>query len=374
MGCNAWNHPPSCNCGWGGVNYGSNSPNPLPNTDNWKRDAARRTLEKLNVRSYSTCYVAPNAACPVCGKAVYFYANDHGSRVYFDDLGPPWPKHGCTDKGRAAQRAPHVPGAPVCRPKADIRDILETARIANLPLGLRRSKKRKAKWVLHLVIEVKRTGAHITVLAESISDGQNSKIKFSILSKSDVIEEGDFVSKKGDTYSFLRKDTLEGVEILDGYSFDPEDDEDEQVIDDSVIPNSPSEMTQREFKYFHTPPMHVKKMTAKYTELLASLSKRNIIGPRLVAHYLNQADHTTAIGSPWTPRLAYFLISLVGAPMERTSSTTRRRAADKSQAQRHGKRKRTQQQFQNQAADEPLGIDDLVRKLSRLGRVTRQGD
>lgn len=42
-------------------------------------------------------WISPNASCPVCGAAVYFYANQYGSRVFFDDLGPPWPKHPCTD-------------------------------------------------------------------------------------------------------------------------------------------------------------------------------------------------------------------------------------------------------------------------------------
>jgi hypothetical protein len=33
----------------------------------------------------------------VCGAAVYFWSNAEGSRVYFDEMGPPWPKHPCTD-------------------------------------------------------------------------------------------------------------------------------------------------------------------------------------------------------------------------------------------------------------------------------------
>lgn len=41
--------------------------------------------------------VDPNARCPICGALVYFYWNEVGSRVYFDALGPPWPKHPCTD-------------------------------------------------------------------------------------------------------------------------------------------------------------------------------------------------------------------------------------------------------------------------------------
>lgn len=45
--------------------------------------------------------LSPNAKCPVCGAAVFFYSNSYGSRVYFDDVGPPWPKHPCTDQGYA---------------------------------------------------------------------------------------------------------------------------------------------------------------------------------------------------------------------------------------------------------------------------------
>jgi len=40
--------------------------------------------------------VQPNADCPVCGRPVFFYQNQFGSRVFFDELGPPWPKHPCT--------------------------------------------------------------------------------------------------------------------------------------------------------------------------------------------------------------------------------------------------------------------------------------
>ena len=42
-------------------------------------------------------YVNPNARCPVCGASVYFYQSPYGGRVFFDELGPPWPKHPCTD-------------------------------------------------------------------------------------------------------------------------------------------------------------------------------------------------------------------------------------------------------------------------------------
>jgi hypothetical protein len=42
-------------------------------------------------------FVDPNARCPVCGDRVFFYRSPLDGRVFFDELGPPWPKHPCTD-------------------------------------------------------------------------------------------------------------------------------------------------------------------------------------------------------------------------------------------------------------------------------------
>lgn len=41
-----------------------------------------------------------NARCPICGKNVFYYTNTHGSAVFFDELGPPWPKHPCISQGK----------------------------------------------------------------------------------------------------------------------------------------------------------------------------------------------------------------------------------------------------------------------------------
>lgn len=89
MACNGYNHSPDCNCGWGGINYRSDETH-LPE-DYWRRDG-----------SYSN----PNAKCPVCGQAVFFYRSDSGGAVFFDHPGPPWPKHPCTDSGTNAGAVP----------------------------------------------------------------------------------------------------------------------------------------------------------------------------------------------------------------------------------------------------------------------------
>lgn len=96
MGCNAWNHPASCNCGWGGDTGGRGG------LSAWTvptMPAADGSLWSAGRRPAIESFVNPNAHCPVCGAAVYFYQSPYGGRVFFDDLGPPWPKHPCTDNG-----------------------------------------------------------------------------------------------------------------------------------------------------------------------------------------------------------------------------------------------------------------------------------
>ncbi len=44
----------------------------------------------------SKAFTIPNASCPKCGASVYYYEHPNGARVFFDSLGPPWPKHPCT--------------------------------------------------------------------------------------------------------------------------------------------------------------------------------------------------------------------------------------------------------------------------------------
>src|SRR4051794_40348853 len=92
-----YNHFPDCTCGWC-----------------WKqsKDSVKyeyvpactggaRILRQSGVsRSTSACFVTPNASCPECGQKVFYYSNANGSRVFFDGLGIPCPKHPCTDRGR----------------------------------------------------------------------------------------------------------------------------------------------------------------------------------------------------------------------------------------------------------------------------------
>lgn len=44
--------------------------------------------EWCNSRTWPSC-------CRYCGSSVYFFMCDHGSRVFFNSLGDPWPRHRC---------------------------------------------------------------------------------------------------------------------------------------------------------------------------------------------------------------------------------------------------------------------------------------
>lgn len=83
------NHYPSCNCGWcsGGWGGGGGNTQPL------------RTVHPIGTRtSWDASDFCRPSKCPICGDQVFFVRHNGGS-VWFDELGPPWPKHACFDEG-----------------------------------------------------------------------------------------------------------------------------------------------------------------------------------------------------------------------------------------------------------------------------------
>jgi len=91
--CNSANHSPSCTCGFGGQGH-------LGQRTGFHSVASKQVYSNSkSIYDYTyASFVTPNAHCPVCGAEVFFYQSESGSRVFFDELGPPWSKHPCTDK------------------------------------------------------------------------------------------------------------------------------------------------------------------------------------------------------------------------------------------------------------------------------------
>jgi hypothetical protein len=95
LGCNAWNHSADCQCGWGGDGHAGGARRPGFQVS----VVADGFVWRFDRKPSHESFVNPNAKCPVCGASVFFYQSPYGGRVFFDELGPPWPKHPCTDKG-----------------------------------------------------------------------------------------------------------------------------------------------------------------------------------------------------------------------------------------------------------------------------------
>lgn len=87
MACNGYGHPANCHCGWGGEFHAPS--NISYASDHWQKKSS---------------HTIPNAKCRVCGDRVFFYRSPDGGSVYFDELGPPWPKHQCIDNKSKASK------------------------------------------------------------------------------------------------------------------------------------------------------------------------------------------------------------------------------------------------------------------------------
>jgi len=101
------NHRSWCSCGWcnGGQSYSYD--------EYFKQIENRSSFVPSYTWDYSyieriyryKSFINPNARCPVCNVEVYFYQSPYGGKVYFDELGPPWTKHGCTTTSKTPIKA-----------------------------------------------------------------------------------------------------------------------------------------------------------------------------------------------------------------------------------------------------------------------------
>lgn len=152
---------------WG--RSGPLSPNP------WRS----RLAENRAGRSAAATFIIPNATCPICGTFVFFYQNENGSRVYFDDLGPPWPKHPCTDNDRyrSTKSLPSPPVEPATRSLDEvvqIRHWLEHAEIN--PQASFQSAYRNAAWPAYRIEWLYRLNGATLLILSALPIGETSRL------------------------------------------------------------------------------------------------------------------------------------------------------------------------------------------------------
>lgn len=133
MGCNAWNHSPGCNCGWGGEGHSGGggwyvvheekqhtppkkrkkktkkkvkvaqvTAKPKLQEKPKKKSQTNRHQLHYGIRS-SIPLERRMSNCPKCGQAVYFIRHNGGSVWLDPPLSPPWYKHPCFDTQEAGK-------------------------------------------------------------------------------------------------------------------------------------------------------------------------------------------------------------------------------------------------------------------------------
>lgn len=371
-----FNHYADCTCGWC-VNYGrmSGSERRRLESDMRRRDAVRE-LKQASARSISGCYVNPNAKCPVCGAGVFFYANEHGSRVFFDDLGPPWPKHPCTDIPRD-----YVPTsrAPIRRTRGSMQELISAANVAGLFANKVFGRRAPDEWAMLVVIAVDRAGDDNTVTAEFLDSREGETTTFSCRSELPVLDAGDFINMKGDQVSFVHKDSLWPVTFTIGGTVaipqepppdlsPPEKPAREGPpakgrlvrANEKKTPESWGPMTESEMVHFNSDAVGLGDLFAKLEPIVKVYAREHTRKPPDVSRRLNAEGHRTATGDEWTPRLVGFLLAL----MFNDSGKNAKPAATPRPTS--GRRSETPKRPAVAMDD----MDEIARRLSSLGRVT----
>jgi hypothetical protein len=378
-----FNHYPDCDCGWC-VNYGGRSSRAHRARlveDMHQRDALN-VLKRNSARYISGCYVNPNAKCPVCGDAVYFYAKEHGSRVFFDDLGPPWPKHPCTDN----PREPVTPwGAPTRRTRGMMQELITAANTAGLFRNKIFGRRIPEEWSLLLVVEVERDGIENTVTAEFLDSQSGETAQFKCRSDEPVLEPGDFVNMKGNEISFVHKATLIPVTFVDSAMIViPEKAVEPLPTPPAVSPKakpklmfpklkqaadySRAPLAEAEMAHFNSDAVSLGALFAKLETIVKAYARGQTHKPVDVSLRLNADGHATAAGAPWTPRLVHFLLALMFNDPKNDKKPTDKKPETHAIHQARPAPART--------APSPaarISMDDkdqLARLLSSLGRVT----
>lgn len=199
-----YNHYHNCSCGWC-VGKGRQRAK-----ENLRRERAIRTagdfLRRHDASGLgSTCFVSPNSKCPICKAGVYFYSNSNGSKVFFDQLGPPWPKHPCTDRPNVAARATQTASRPLRRSIGLIKEIIGNGSIIDMskvPDIGRSDRPNLSSWRLLVITSMRERGGIVVMEADFVETIYHQHITLTAPA-SRALYIGQFVSVKDDVLSFF---------------------------------------------------------------------------------------------------------------------------------------------------------------------------
>ncbi|MGY2902939.1 hypothetical protein [Bradyrhizobium sp. URHC0002] len=374
-----YNHYADCTCGWC-VNYGrlSYSDRARLVSDMHRRDA-KNLLKRESARSIAACYVNPNARCPECNASVFFYANEHGSRVFFDHLGPPWRKHPCTDIPRS-----YVPKdqSPQRRTRGVVQELISAANIVGLFDNKVFGRRAPDEWTVLVVLSVDRIGDENAVTAEYLDSRDGETTTFACRSELPIFDAGDFINMRGDEISFVHKEALRPIFFRIGGTVTMPD----SLAEDARAPKQPpgalqlrqprlipagakrliedsrGPMTEAEMIHFNSDKVDLGKLFGKLEPIIRAYAREHTRKPWDVARRLNADGHRTANDAPWTPRLVRFLLALMFNDLGSGKSNRPQTKPRVPPKQQRSERKLP-----------PVAMDDkgeIAKRLSGFGKVT----
>lgn len=405
-----YNHYPDCTCGWC-VNYGRSRTVRTNVKQTFAYRDARQILKQHNANSAAGCYVNPNARCPVCNAPVFFYANPAGSRVYFDDLGPPWPKHPCTDNGpQRISSTETLNQGPTRRPVGQVKELLAAAQRAGLSKPFRSGQKDQTGWSLAFVHAARRLGNENQIEAEHLDDAMGGLFSFSCFSDREFLSPGDFISIQGNQVSCVDRESLMPVLFKFGavVEFDKKQETPAPATKNPALPlvrtkvpskhtrlikrekpaksprvrkkskreqtkvddvsRSKIDMQKSEMVHFDSKEVAFEELYRQLEPVIKQLAREGTRKPRDVAPRLNFLGYRTAAGSKWTARLVYFLLALIFN--NATSEELRQN--------RTGKRVQASarpmlQSKTDSGSTVPLTKENIAERLASLGTVSIKG-
>lgn len=353
-----YNHYTTCGCGWC-VNNGRRSSTARDLRGQMAGLNAKALLREHKVRFAASCYVNPNARCPVCGEAVFFYANSHGSRVFFDHPGAPWPKHACTDRGRPKAEA--ISSAPP--PERRAAGIMQELRSAAGVSGMLTSTAGLHGWELLLVQSASgRAGRHR--LSAELLGMPGTMVGIEYLSERAIVDVGDYISMRGGLVSVLDRETMRELTFrvgerikasapLEASTKEPDRPTDEAsgLLTGTAAASLKYDLTWLEFPHFHNDKVPLSELCDRLEPVVRQYARNGIRKPRDVANALNRDKHRTARGAIWTARLTRFLLALIfEVPKEQAAGTA---------------------SVVPSAAGVAMTVDEMARQLARLGRIVK---
>jgi hypothetical protein len=308
----------------------------------------------------------------------FFYENEHGSRVFFDNLGPPWPKHPCTDIPRE-----YVPTSrtPIRRTRGSIQELISAANVAGLFANKVFGRRAPDEWAMLVVTEVERAGGYNTVKAEFLDSREGESTTFLCRSAISVLEAGDFINMKSDQISFVHRGSLWPVTFAAGGTVDiPEGSPPDPVPAPAAAPKTeqPSSkgrliraverkqpetwgpLTESEMVHFNSDAVSLGDLFAKLKPIVKAFAREQTRKPPEVSRRLNAEGHRTAGGGEWTPRLVGFLLALM-------FNDSGKNAKPATTSQSSSGRRSESPKRPAVAMDD---MDEIARRLSSLGRVT----